>query len=145
MGEGNTPDVPLTIREVKHLIYSSAIQVISITKHDIHGSRLVTSETWNVSSPPLPPCRPMLSLSCPFLQLHPVRDQQTVDRAQHLLPFLKQGDFLFDLMVFFRYLAVLFVDLHGFRGVMTRRQRLHKQEEEVSPFSCIGINYQPAE
>lgn len=143
MGEGDTPEFPFTIREVEHLIYSSAIWVISRTKHDIHGSCLVTSEPWNVNSPPLPPCRPMLSLSCPFWQPHPVRAQQTVGRAQHLLPFLEQGDFLFDLMVFFCYLAVLFVDLHGFQGVMTRRQRLHKQEEEVSPFSCIGINKLP--
>jgi hypothetical protein len=46
-------------------------------------------------------------------------------------------------MVLFCYLAVLFEYLHGFHGVMTRWQRLQKQEEAISPSLCITIHYQP--
>lgn len=66
----------------------------------------------------------------PSLPTH--RPQSLLSRREYLLPFLEQGDLFFDLMVLLCYLAVLFKHLHGFDGVVTWRQRLHKRGETQS-------------
>lgn len=53
------------------------------------------------------------------------------------LSFFQQSNFFFHLMILFCYFAVLFVHLHWFLRVMTRRQRLYEQKKKKNTaFEC---------